>query len=488
MKITTEKSAPTRSDTSITAVEASEATTTAHASAGAVTPAVFIQPSLTQETLTPPLRDGGPRAWLVVFGSFLVHTFAFAPTEYVFGIFELHYHTVFPSATASSIAFVGTTGSAVTYLAGFLAGIVADRFGFRITALAGTVIMTVSLILASFSTQLWHLYLTQGILFGIGASLAYYPSIAVPSHYFTKRRGLATGLAVSGVGVGGLVLAPLTHLLIDKFEIFWTLRILAALCFVICGVASLLIVERKEHADVDGPDHKPSVEKNEELGSLAAQQTTVPENQPFFEALKVFKDPRFLSLSLAELAASIGFLIPLYYMQTYSVFIGISAERGALILGLSNGASFAGRILLGLVSDYISNARVLLFCSWATAFSVLVLWTVSRSFGMMLLTGLMYGFFAGGYVSLVPVAVAESFGTKQMASTIGLMYATGGLGMLGGAPLAGFLLDVTKPNISYLPVTLTAGVTMLLGAVCISSWAYLNWKAVTRRVATTVAV
>ncbi|KAG0215113.1 hypothetical protein BGX28_000818 [Mortierella sp. GBA30] len=463
----------------------------------------IIEPTLTQETLSPlPLHDGGPRGWLVVVGSFFVHSFAFAPTEYIFGIFELHYHTVFPDATASSIAFVGTTGSAVTYLAGFLAGIVADRFGFRVTAMTGTVLMAVSLVLASFSKQLtphffrtnsdqlWHLYLTQGILFGIGASLAYYPAIAVPSHYFSKRRGLATGLAVSGVGAGGLVLAPLTHLLIDKVDIFWTLRILAILCLVVCGIASIFIVERKEHVKIVDPVPylKTGIEKNEEIGSVATEKPVKQLDQkPFFEAVKVFKDPRFLSLSLAELAASVGFLIPLYYMQTYSVFIGISADRGALILGLSNGASFAGRILLGLISDYVSNTKVLLFCSWATAFSVLVLWTVSRSFGTMLLMGLLYGFFAGGYVSLVPVAVAESFGTKQMASTIGLMYATGGLGMLGGAPLAGFLLDVTRPNISYLPVTLTAGATMLLGALCITCWAYLTWKTASRRVATAVA-
>ncbi|KAF9360907.1 hypothetical protein BGX26_007110 [Mortierella sp. AD094] len=171
-------------------------------------------------------------------------------------------------------------------------------------------------------------------------------------------------------------------------------------------------------------------------------------------------------------------------MQTYAVFIGVSAERGALILGLSNGASFAGRIALGLVSDYVSNAKVLLFCSWCTAFAVLVLWTVSHSFGLLLLMGLMFGFFGGGYVSLVPVAVAQSFGTKQIASTIGLMYAAGGLGMLGGAPLAGFLLDVTQPNTSYLPVTLTSGIAMTLGALCISIWAYLDRKVKRARLVT----
>lgn len=107
----------------------------------------------------------------------------------------------------------------------------------------------------------------------------------------------------------------------------------------------------------------------------------------------------------------------------------------------------------------------------------MILWPVAHNFGVLLAMGLVFGFFAGGYVSLVPVAVAQSFGTREIASIIGFMYAAGGLGMLGGAPLAGFLLDVTKPNITYLPVIMTAGGTMTLGAMCISTWAYLTWKA-----------
>jgi hypothetical protein len=98
------------------------------------------------------LKEGGTKGWLAVLGSFLIHCFVFAPTEFIFGIFEHHYQIVFPGASASSIAFVGTTGSGITYLTGFLSGIVADRFGYRPTAFAGTVIMAVSLVLASFST------------------------------------------------------------------------------------------------------------------------------------------------------------------------------------------------------------------------------------------------------------------------------------------------------------------------------------------------
>ncbi|KAG0317088.1 hypothetical protein BGZ97_005921 [Linnemannia gamsii] len=379
-------------------------------------------------------HEGGLQAWLVVLGSFLIHSFVFAPTEYIFGILEHHYLTIFPDSSPSSIAFVGSVGSAVTYLAGFLAGIVADRFGFRLTAMTGSVIMTVALIAASFSTQ----------------------------------RGLATGIAVSGVGAGGLILAPLTNALIGHFDVYWTLRILAFICIGLCGGASLLISESKEHYAA-----KESIEDDVDEKPEASMKS----DKSFFEALKVFKDPQFLSLSIAELAASIGFLIPLYYMQTYAVFIGLSTEKGALILGLTSGASLTGRIVLGLISDYVPNSYALLFCSWATALAIVVLWTIARSFGMLLLSGLIFGFFGGGYLSLVPVAVADSFGTMQMASTIGLMYAAGGLGMLAGAPLAGFLLDITRPNISYLPVTLTAGGTLVLGAVGVTSWFLFNRRA-----------
>ncbi|KAG0205395.1 hypothetical protein BGX28_003016 [Mortierella sp. GBA30] len=443
------------------------------------------------------LLEGGLKGWLAVLGSMLIHCFVFAPTEFVFGIFEHHYQEVFKDSTASSIAFVGTTGSAITYIAGFLSGIVADRFGFRPTAFAGTVIMTVSLVLASFSTQLWHLYVTQGVLFGVGASFTYYPAIAVPSQYFVKNRGLAIGIAVSGTGLGGFILAPLTQVMIDRIDIFWSLRILALLLFVVCGGASVLIKERKEDTSLEAENMQegqetttdqertiiPRSEKDLEEGELknlgdADESSKNKDKKPsFFQSLHVFKDPQFLSLTLAELAASIGYLIPLYYMQTYAIYIGLTADEGALILGISNGSAFVGRILLGIVADRFSNTKTLLFCCWATAFSVMFFWMIAKSFGTLLLMGVTVNLFIGAYVSLVPVAVAESFGTQTIASMIGLMYAAGGLAMWGGSPLAGFILDSTLPNLSYTPVIMTAGGSMILGAVCVTSWAYFNWRA-----------
>ncbi|KAG0351016.1 hypothetical protein BGZ54_003460, partial [Gamsiella multidivaricata] len=404
-----------------------------------------------------PLREGGLRGWLAVLGSLLIHCFVFAPTEFVFGVFVLHYQEVFPNSPASAIAFVGTTGSAITYIAGFLSGIVADRFGYRRTAFIGSVVMAVSL----------------GGLFGVGASLAYYPAIAVPSQYFVKNRGLAIGIAVSGTGLGGFALAPLTNMLIDKVDIFWTLRILGMMIFVVCGGASMLIVEKKTdlQQEQDARDREDEETKRDQERTITVdgakdfEARSTRERPSFFQSLHVFKDPRFLSLTLAELAASIGYLIPLYYMQTYAVYIGLTPDQGALILGLANGSSFIGRILLGVIADRVSNTKTLLFCCWATAFSVMVLWTIAKSFGMLVLMGMTFCMFAGAYVSLVPVAVAESFGTDSMASMIGLMYGAGGVAMWGGSPLAGYILDSTLPNLSYTPVIMTAGGSMILGAI-----------------------
>lgn len=177
--------------------------------------------------------DIGFRAWVVVLGSFLIHFFCFAPTEILFSIFQLHYLQMYSPSSQGSIALIGTLGSSTTYFAGFFSGFCADKFGYRLTALLGSGLMALALFLASFTSRIWQLYITQGIMYGIGASLAYYPAVGAPSRWFESRRGLALGLAMSGVGVGGMVLTPCTQATIDAVGIYWTLRILAILCFVI---------------------------------------------------------------------------------------------------------------------------------------------------------------------------------------------------------------------------------------------------------------
>lgn len=92
--------------------------------------------------------------------------------------------------------------------------------------------------------QLWHLYITQAVLYGAGASLYYFPVLALTPVYFDRHRGFALGFILSGAGVGGLVLSPILNVLITKLGVRWALRILGLWNFVV-GVPVSLVVKKQ---------------------------------------------------------------------------------------------------------------------------------------------------------------------------------------------------------------------------------------------------
>ena len=205
--------------------------------------------SVIEKEVLPP--DGGLHAWLVVVGTFLVHL-TVDGTLSSFGVFLATYSTPsltigtsFATTSATVLSLIGSFAAGCTEIFGILTGRLAEsRVGYRAMMMLGTVVLTVALILASFSTQAWQLILTQGFLFGLGASMCFAPSLAVPSHWFSRRLGLAAGFAVAGSGIGGLAFSPLIQTLINRFGVAWALRVIAAVLFVLNSVASYLCKAR----------------------------------------------------------------------------------------------------------------------------------------------------------------------------------------------------------------------------------------------------
>ncbi|CAO3563658.1 unnamed protein product [Mortierella alpina] len=276
--------------------------------------------------------DGGLKAWSVVLGSVLIQTFAFAPTEFIFGVFVQEYLLQFPPASPSSIALIGTIGTSTTYLVGFFTGTCADRWGYRVTACSGTLIMTAALVLASFSTQLWHLYLSQGVLFGAGASLVYFSAIAAPTHWFKRRRGLAMGIAASGSGLGGFFLAPLTQFLADRIGIHWTLRVLGAYSLLVCGIASLLLFEREKS------EREPQIMPLDN-GRI---QTGLTGRLPAFS-----KEMAFMMLVAFQFLLSMAYLTPIYFMESP---LQVSSVLG-IVYGFSCVALLCGSLISGQILE-----------------------------------------------------------------------------------------------------------------------------------------
>ncbi|RUS18108.1 major facilitator superfamily domain-containing protein, partial [Jimgerdemannia flammicorona] len=222
--------------------------------------------------------------------------------EYVYGIYAMHFIEMYPDESALSISFVGSLSAGITYAMGMVAGMITDRCGYRTTGLVGSVIAGVACILASFATK--------GVLFGVGTSLVYFPAVSAPSQWFPpNKRGLAMGISVSGVGIGGLFMASLTQLMINNIGVAWALRTTGIICFVFMGGASLLVCER--HADVIIVPS--SAEKIEDQPEKASASDELARSKTI---MAILKELDMICLFISEFSSSFGHLIPFYFISS----------------------------------------------------------------------------------------------------------------------------------------------------------------------------
>ncbi|OZJ03686.1 hypothetical protein BZG36_03500 [Bifiguratus adelaidae] len=313
------------------------------------------------------------------------------------------------------IAFVGTLGYGLTWEGSiFVSPLMARTKDFKWITVPGAILMSAGYALAGSSTQLWHLALTQGLIFGIGGSMVYFPALSVAPEYFERRRGAAMGFILSGAGMGGLIWSPVAGLLLDRLGARWALRTI--------GLLNLAI-------------------------SLPIALCAVPSRytvwRPTLVNVNIARKPAFILQSVAACLQASGNAIPLNFVPAFSVALGYSAGFGAILLSVSNGVNSVSRIFMGLVGDSVGRQNTIIINSIGAALSVLVLWfltVTSGANGLWIAFVILYGILAGGYNELFPTTVAEVFGTQAYASVNGFLYFVRGVGVLFGSPVAGAIV------------------------------------------------
>ncbi|KAG0371936.1 hypothetical protein BGX24_000966, partial [Mortierella sp. AD032] len=188
------------------------------------------------------VMESGFRGYLVVFGGFLTILAAIGYVS-IYGIFQASYEKSFGERgyTPSAVSFVGSLAVGFQFGFSIIAGPVMNRYGHKVVLWSGCIIGSLGLLLASWCSELWQLYLTQGVMFGIGASLLNLAATAIPPLWYDKHRGLAMGVCFAGAGIGGLVLGFIIPALINSVGIYWTLRIYAIFHFVCTAFAALVM-------------------------------------------------------------------------------------------------------------------------------------------------------------------------------------------------------------------------------------------------------
>jgi MFS family permease len=352
------------------------------------------------------------RAWWTVVAAFLSSAVTLG-TAYSFGAFFESMSDEFGSASGATAVIFGITTFSFFWLS-LATGRMMDRFGPRLVLLIGAVAMSGGLLLTSRVDSLGAGYVTYGAGVGIAAACGYVPMVAMVGGWFDRYRAVAVGLSVAGIGVGTMVMSPLSAALIDRYG--WRDTYVV---FAIGGAAVLL-------ACIPLADRPPGDGR--------------PQPSRFRDALH---SPVFRRLHLSAFALGLALFVPFVFVGQYAKERDVGAVQAAVLVGVLGGASVLSRVGFGSLVRRFGSFRLYRACFVIHGASFVIWLVAGSSYAALLLFVLVLGVGYGGFVALGPIVVSDRLGVAGLGSILGLLYTGPGLGGLLGPPAAGWLIDTT---------------------------------------------
>jgi MFS family permease len=369
-----------------------------------------------------PAAEESRQAWVVVWACFLALAVIFG-VSYSFAAFFASLTTEF-SARRADVSLVFGLCGLVYFTGGAAAGLAADRFGPRLVCGAGMLCIAAGLAVSSLATAMWMVYLAYGVGIGMGIALVYTPSIACVQPWFTRRRGLAAGIASAGIGAGTVLVPLLATALIAALQ--WRSAMLwLALGVLLLGGGATLLLQRAPAASGAG-------------GRAVAGHTL----------RQAMATPHFRWFYLMTFLAGPVMFVPFAHVSAAARDLGVDDARAVGLVGLIGIGSLTGRFAIGALADRVGRPLTLALAMASMGLCFLVWWG-ARNWGAMAVFSLWMGLSYGGIVSLMPAMCMDLFGARAVSAIIGTLYTGAAAGNLLGPWVAGAVFDATG---SYTPV------------------------------------
>ncbi len=347
------------------------------------------------------------------------------------------------------------TGISAAMTVGFLAmsfasmawGNLSDRIGARPVVLAGTLLLTGSLALASFSTSLIEFQFVFGLLVGSGIAAIFAPMMACVTGWFDTNRSLAVSLVSAGMGMAPLTMSPLAAQLIGVYDWRTSMQIVAAIAAAAMIPAALLV------------RRPPALDR--EAAAMPADGGQGP--QSGMTVREAVRSPQFVILTLTSFFCCATHSGPIFHTIGYAVSCGIPLVAAVSIYSLEGFAGLGGRLAFGLMGDKFGAKRVLVLGLLVQSFAALA-YSFARDLNTFYAVAALFGFVYAGVMPLYAVLARENFPLRMMGTIIGGTSTAGSLGMASG-PLAGGLIYDAFADYTWLYVGAWA---LGIGAVLIA--------------------
>ncbi|KAJ1722109.1 hypothetical protein LPJ53_003441 [Coemansia erecta] len=395
--------------------------------------------SLEPSTPAPTVRPADSAfGWIPTLAVCVNYMFIFGASN-SYGVFSTYYLNVkFQGTSATKLSWIGTLITSLMLGCNIATGALADKYGYRTTAYIGTVLCTLAYILASFAKEVWQLILTQGVLFGIGASFLIAPSLSIPPQWFNRYRGVASGVAVAGSSFGGLWFTAATQAMIDHLGSPWALRILGILTFAMTSLMNLMYFRR----------------------------VPARPRKHLFE-WSALRRPVFWLISLEACAVYTGYWALTFYIGTTARQLGGSLRDGSNLLLVLNAGSAVGRILAGVIADRFGNMNTLLVSLALTVVIMMPLWMRAQSIPPLYALCALYGMISPTFISVNPVIVSTQFDSDVLASVMGMTNLFAGLGVLAGNLSQGAIYDKYDHRVQFTNTIIFSGMFILFAAIVV---------------------
>lgn len=394
------------------------------------------------QTTQPAASVGVSRWWQLFFG--VVAMMAISSPQYVWALFT----TDLTKALSATLPEVQVTFAilivAQTFLSPFQ-GFLIDKFGPRMLLSAGAILTALSWVLASYVTGVWGLYLTYGLLGGVGTGIIYVGVVGLMVQWFPDKRGFAVGMVAAGYGFGAILTTFAISSHIKSSGVSSTLMTFG----LILGVVGFLAAQGMR---------RPKSDEVVQLATRFKAASTNRESGHGYKSSEMLKKPVFWLMFIMMTMMSTSGLMVISQMGAFAKDFGVHEAMvfgmAALPLALTidRFANGLTRPFFGWVSDRIGRENTM-FIAFGMEGVAMTLWllTTHNPVLFVLLSGVVF-FGWGEIFSLFPSVLTDTFGTKHATTNYGFLYMAQGVGSVLGGPLAAMLHDATG---SWTPVFAT---------------------------------
>jgi MFS transporter, OFA family, oxalate/formate antiporter len=315
----------------------------------------------------------------------------------------------------------------------FFAGKMSDKYGPRIIVAIGSVILGIGFVMSGYVSSKGGLYITYGLIAGLGGGMVYLPPIATAPKWWPDRKALATGFAVVGLGLGSFIMGPLATYLINAPGLGWRyVFIYVGIAMGIMGLLAAWCLRNPPKGWMPAGWKPPAISN--------ASPASAGGDFAFSEAIRT---PQFWLLYVSYFCGAFAGLMVIGHIASHGMDSGLKSMQAAVAvstLGIFNAVT---RILIGAVADKVGTRVSFLVIFIAQVVAMALLYPVGSSALWLSVIAALIGWNYGAMFTLFPATCLQFYGPTSQGANYGLLFTAFGLAGFCGPYVGGLLKDTT---------------------------------------------